>query len=79
MPMLGIDPWVMMVIGQWSLSTFLLYWRKIEQILLGLVGEAFESLASCLFDKFTILLICIWFGDVNSGKLTFRHSHGLTE
>jgi hypothetical protein len=44
--MLGIDPWIVMVIGRWSSSTFLLYWRKIEQILPDFMGEAFESTAS---------------------------------
>jgi hypothetical protein len=46
MLMLGIDPWIVMVIGRWSSSAFLLYWRKVEQILPDFMGEAFESAAS---------------------------------
>jgi hypothetical protein len=46
MLMLGIDPWIVMVVGRWSSSAFLLYWRKIEQILPDLVGEAFQATSS---------------------------------
>jgi hypothetical protein len=46
MLMLGVDPWIVMVVGRWSSKAFLLYWRKIEQILPDFIGEDFESTRS---------------------------------
>jgi hypothetical protein len=42
----GVDPWIVMVIGRWWPSAFLLYWRKVEQMLPDFIGEAYNSALS---------------------------------
>ena len=44
--MSGVDPWVVMVIGHWLSSTFLTYWRKVEEILPNFISEAYDSVES---------------------------------
>ena len=44
--LLGIDPWVVMVQGQWSSQVFLGYWRQCEEILLPFMGFAGPHLYS---------------------------------
>ncbi|KAF8579708.1 hypothetical protein K439DRAFT_1648407 [Ramaria rubella] len=44
--LLGIDPWIIKVIGRWSSAALLLYWRKIEHILLDFVSDAYHSTQS---------------------------------
>jgi len=44
--MSGVDPWVVMVISQWSLDTFLTYWCKVEEILPNFISKAYDSVES---------------------------------
>jgi len=44
--MSGVDPWVVMVIGRWSSSSFLMYWRKVEEILPNFISEAYDAVES---------------------------------
>jgi hypothetical protein len=36
----GVDPCIVMVVGRWLSSAFLLDWCKVEEILLDFSGEA---------------------------------------
>ena len=57
---LGIDPWVVMVIGRWTSTAFVLYWRKIENILPQFIGSAYDSVSllssrmSCICQGLTL-------------------------
>jgi hypothetical protein len=44
----GVDPWIVMVQGQWSSQVFLGYWRKCKEILPLFVSFSFESRASII-------------------------------
>ena len=44
--MSGVDPWVVMVIGQWSPDAFLMYWYKVEEIPLNFISKACDSVES---------------------------------
>ena len=47
----GVDPWVVMIIGHWSLNAFLLYWCRVEEILPNFISEVYDSvelLTSCM-------------------------------
>ena len=46
--LLGMDPWVVMVQGQWSSQSFLGYWHKCEEILSLFIGFSFQSHESIL-------------------------------
>jgi hypothetical protein len=39
----GVDPWVVMKQGRWSLKSFFQYWRKVENILPLFIGDALDS------------------------------------
>jgi len=45
--MSGVDPWVVMVIGRWLLNTFLMYLRKVEEVLPNFISEAYDAV-KCL-------------------------------
>ena len=44
--MSGVDPWVVMVISRWLSSTFLTYWRKVEEVLLNFISKAYDAVES---------------------------------
>ncbi|KAK0232762.1 DNA breaking-rejoining enzyme [Armillaria fumosa] len=44
--LLGVDPWVVMKQGRWSSKAFLLYWRKVEEILPLFIGDAMDKFTS---------------------------------
>ena len=44
--MSGVDLWLVMVISCWSLNTCLTYWRKVEEILLNFISEAYDVVKS---------------------------------
>ncbi|KAF8589070.1 hypothetical protein K439DRAFT_1645245 [Ramaria rubella] len=49
--LLGVDPWIIKVIGRWSSAAFLIYWHKIEHILPDFISDAYESvqlLSTCM-------------------------------
>ena len=46
--LLGINPWVVMVQGQWSSQSFLTYWRKCKEILSLFIGFSLQSQESVL-------------------------------
>ena len=52
--LLGINPWVIMVQGQWSSQVFLGYWRQCEEILPVLMG--FLPLMSCLNSHYHVII-----------------------
>ncbi|KAK0452512.1 DNA breaking-rejoining enzyme [Armillaria borealis] len=44
--LLGVEPWVVMKQGRWSSKAFLLYWRKVEEILPLFIGDAMDKFSS---------------------------------
>ena len=42
---MGIDPWVVMVIGRWTSTAFVHYWRKIENIIPRFISSAHHSVS----------------------------------
>ncbi|KAF8573067.1 hypothetical protein K439DRAFT_1376608, partial [Ramaria rubella] len=49
--LLGVDPWIIKVIGRWSSAAFLTYWCKIECILPNFISDAYQAvqtLSSCM-------------------------------
>ncbi|KAK0485619.1 DNA breaking-rejoining enzyme [Armillaria luteobubalina] len=44
--LLGADPWVVMKQGRWSSKAFLLYWRRVEEILPLFIGDAMDKFSS---------------------------------
>ncbi|KAK0217764.1 hypothetical protein IW262DRAFT_1449035 [Armillaria fumosa] len=44
--LIGVDPWIVMRQGRWSSKAFLLYWRKVEEILPLFIGDAMDKAAS---------------------------------
>lgn len=44
--LLGVEPWVVMKQGRWYSKAFLLYWRKVEEILPLFIGDAMDKCTS---------------------------------
>ena len=45
---MGIDPWIVMIIGRWTSTAFVLYWRKVENILPQFISDGYDSAALSL-------------------------------
>ncbi|KAF9049601.1 hypothetical protein BDZ89DRAFT_1242709 [Hymenopellis radicata] len=44
--LLGVEPWIVMKQGRWSSKAFLLYWRKVEEILPLFIGDSMDKMSS---------------------------------
>ncbi|KAF8575534.1 hypothetical protein K439DRAFT_1649527 [Ramaria rubella] len=42
--LLGVDRWIIKVIGCWSSAAFLTYWRKIKRILPNFISDTYQAL-----------------------------------
>ncbi|KAF8574640.1 hypothetical protein K439DRAFT_1649736 [Ramaria rubella] len=41
--LLGMNPWIIKVIGRWSSPAFLVYWCKIERILTDFISDTYQA------------------------------------
>src|SRR5882724_965176 len=61
--LLGVDPFIVMVQGRWSSNSFLLYWRKSEEIVPLFISFSLNAHSPILTTMSCFKLISIDFGE----------------